>query len=65
MYPGGVYKIHVSRWSIQDTCIQVDGILLEIYATCILVEFIKYSRVSRVKKDEFIMYPRKPDLNYR
>ena len=49
------YTIHVSRWSIQDAFIQMDGILLDINATCILVEFIKYSRVSMVKKDEFIM----------
>jgi len=58
MYPGVVYRIH-------DAFIQMDGILLDINATCILVEFIKYCRVSMLKKDEFIMYPRILDLNYR
>jgi len=26
MYLGGVYRMHISRWSIQDICIQVEYI---------------------------------------
>ena len=37
MYPGGVCRIHVFMWSIQDTCIQVG-----FQDTSIQVEYIGY-----------------------